>query len=383
MSASTSRSFVALAAFVIVVAGLHFAAPFLVPIVFAAVVVAVTSPVAAWVTRRGLPPIVGAIAAILVGVAVLFAVGAIFAVAAAELQARAPSYANKLQFVVAKWSQSLTRHGMPGPAKELSKLDFGDAAPYLGTLLGDAAAAVSSGFVVVLVAFFGLTEISSIGAKVRALAPSSEKTLDRVDGVVREVQRYLLVKAGTSLLAAVLTFVLLHVAGVNMALLLALVLFVLHFIPNVGAVLATIPAVAVAAVDRGPGVALLVGVGMSTINFVVGNLVEPRVLGRTLGLSPLAVLVGLVFWGWLWGPAGALLAVPILVVTKAVLENVPDLAWAAAFLTPPPVERDTKGRPSLALLHQARAPIGLGAGRTPTSPPVSVGDSMRRRESRA
>jgi predicted PurR-regulated permease PerM len=371
MSAATSRTVVALAALVVVVAGLRLAAPFLVPMVFAATVVAVTSPVAAWVTRRGLPPIIGALAAILVGLCVLGAIGSVFAVAGAELQTRAPVYANKLQAIVARWAQSMARHGFAGPGRELGRLDFGDATPYLGMILGDAAAAVSSSFVIGLVAFFGLTEISSIGAKVRALYPGSERTLERVDGVVSEVQRYLLVKAGTSLLAATLTFVLLRVAGVEMALLLALVLFVLHFIPNVGAVLATIPAVAVAAVDHGPGVALIVGVGISAINFIVGNVVEPRVLGRTLGLSPLAVLVGLVFWGWLWGPAGALLAVPILVVTKAVLENVPDLQWAAAFLTPPPVERDTKGRPSLALLHQARAPIGLGAGRTPTPPPVT------------
>lgn len=375
MSNATSRTLLSLAALVVVVAGIHLAAPFLVPIVFAAVIVAVTSPIAAWVTRRGLPPFVGAVVAVVVGVAILVGLGSILALAATELQASAPSYATHLQRTVMHASQSLIRHGLAGPGKALAKLDFGDAMPYLGELASDAASAVSSGVVVVLVAFFALCEASSIGAKIRSLAADPEHSLDRVDRVVREVQRYLLVKAGTSLLAALLTFVILRACGVQLALLLALTLFVLHFIPNIGAVLATIPAVVVASIDRGPGVAVVVGVSMSVVNFIVGNVVEPRILGRTLGLSPLAVFVGLVFWGWMWGPAGALLAVPIMVVAKAVLENSPDLVWLAAFLAPPPEERPKKGRPSLSMLHQARAPIGLGAGRGSTPPRADASSS--------
>lgn len=83
-------------------------------------------------------------------------------------------------------------------------------------------------------------------------------------------------------------------------------------IPNIGAAIATIPAVLAALASQGPGTAALVALGYLLINLLVGNVLEPRVLGRTLGLSPLAVLLGMLFWGWLWGPSGALLSVPLI-----------------------------------------------------------------------
>ena len=124
------------------------------------------------------------------------------------------------------------------------------------------------------------------------------------------------------------------VLGVDLALLLASSLFVLHFIPNIGAAVATIPAVLAALASQGPGTAALVAIGYLLINLLVGNVLDPRVLGRTLGLSPLAVLLGMLFWGWLWGPAGALLSVPIMMVAKITLENVDGLSWVARIMKP-------------------------------------------------
>lgn len=371
---SSGRLVIKIAALCVIVAGLHYASPFLVPIAFAAVLVTITSPIAAWVTRRGLPPVVGAGVAIIVDLAVLGGLGAVLGLAASEVQNQLPHYIARSHGAVAQWSQSLSRHGMSSMGKALTSVDASDAMPFLGSLAADAANALANGSVVILVVFFALCETSSIGAKVRSLMAHPDDVLSRLDRVVREVQRYLLVKFATSFVAAVFTFALLKVCGVNLALLLAVTLFVLHFIPNVGAVIATIPAVVIALFDRGAGIALAVGVGMSVIVFVIGNLLEPRILGRTLGLSPLAVLVGILFWGWLWGAGGALLAVPIMVVGKAILENTDNLGWLAKILEPAAPEVAT-GRPSLSLLHRARSPIGLGAGdeQKPGSPNAPVG----------
>jgi len=223
---------------------------------------------------------------------------------------------------------------------------------------------------VLLVVFFTLCEFAGLGDKIRNIVRDPEHGLERIDRIVREVQKYLLVKTLASFLLGVLAFALLKILRVDVALLLALLLFILHFVPNVGSVMATVPAVLVALASRGAGTAVAVGVGYFLITMLVGNVLEPRVLGRTLGLSPLVVLLGMLFWGWLWGTPGALLSVPLLMVVKIVLENSKDLAWVARVLEPAADAghlHAPRRRPTNPLLARPSIPIGLGAS-TPTPP---------------
>ena len=122
------------------------------------------------------------------------------------------------------------------------------------------------------------------------------------------------------------------ICGVDFALLWGLLAFLLNYIPTLGMFIATIPPVVVALIQFGPGSALLVLAGYGVINFTLGNFVEPRIMGRALGLSPLVVFMSMVFWGWLWGPIGALFAVPLTMVIRDLLANTEDLRWAAVLL---------------------------------------------------
>jgi hypothetical protein len=152
--------------------------------------------------------------------------------------------------------------------------------------------------------------------------------------------------------------------------LLAVLAFLLHFVPNLGSAIAMVPGVVVALLQHGPGTALAVAIGYLVINGIVGNVVEPKVMGRTLGLSPLVVLLAMVFWGWLWGPIGALLSVPLTMIAKISLENSDHLGWVAVLIGPP--ERVTAKLGSNALIPsilgpmmpqvRSGAPVGLGAG---------------------
>jgi Zn-dependent protease with chaperone function len=110
-------------------------------------------------------------------------------------------------------------------------------------------------------------------------------------------------------------------------------------------------------IERGPAAAVSVGVAYLVLNLVIGNLIEPRMLGSRLGMSPLVVLVGMLFWNWLWGPAGALLSVPIMAATKIVLENIPDLAWISALF-----ELAPQKRVATLQLGPNRERVGFGLG---------------------
>jgi predicted PurR-regulated permease PerM len=196
---------------------------------------------------------------------------------------------------------------------------------------------------VVFVVFFLLCELDSLGAKLRRLSDNADLQFERVDSIVRQVQLYLVVKLWTSVMSGVAAYMVLKLARVELALLLSLIFFILHFIPNIGAAIGTVAAIVFALVDRGVGTAAAVGCAFLLINTLIGNLVEPRMLGARLGVSPFAVLLGMLFWGWLWGPAGALLSVPILAATKIVLENIPDLAWISQLADTSSPERARAG----------------------------------------
>jgi predicted PurR-regulated permease PerM len=124
--------------------------------------------------------------------------------------------------------------------------------------------------------------------------------------------------------------------GVDLAVLCGLVAFVCHFIPNVGAILAAAPAVAIAFVQHDLMKAAIVGAGYLVIGTVLGSLVEPALLGRRLGLSPLAVFVSLVVWGYIWGPVGMFLSVPLTMAIKIVLAGDPHWRWLAVLLDSSP-----------------------------------------------
>jgi len=124
------------------------------------------------------------------------------------------------------------------------------------------------------------------------------------------------------------------ILGVDFPVLWGLLAFLFNFIPNIGSILAAVPPVLLALVQFGIGRTLAVAGGYVAVNMVVGNVIEPMVFGRKLGLSNLVVFLSLVFWGWIWGPVGMLLSVPLTMVVKLALEHSEQYHWVAVLLGP-------------------------------------------------
>ena len=128
--------------------------------------------------------------------------------------------------------------------------------------------------------------------------------------------------------------------GVDNALFMGLIAFFLNFVPAFGSFIAAIPGVLLAFVLLGPGAAALAVLGYVVVNVAVSYVVEPRIMGRHLGLSPLIAVVSLLFWGWLLGPVGMLLSVPLTMALKIWLENQETTRPLAILLGPSPRQRD-------------------------------------------
>jgi predicted PurR-regulated permease PerM len=152
------------------------------------------------------------------------------------------------------------------------------------------------------------------------------------DGL-REVQRYLLVKLLMSTCNGLFLGLWCWLWGVDSPLLWGVLAFALNFIPIIGSILAAIPPILIGLLNGGWPVALGVATGYGVVNLVVDNIVEPRIMGRALGLSPLVILLALLIWGFVLGPVGALLAVPLTMAAKIMFEQDRDLRRVALLMS--------------------------------------------------
>jgi predicted PurR-regulated permease PerM len=181
-----------------------------------------------------------------------------------------------------------------------------------------------------------LLEVSAISAKIRAAFRDPERQFARLDRITENVRRYLAVKTLFSLVTGVAVAVWLGILGVDYALLWGLLAFLLNYIPNIGSIIAAVPALILAFLQMGFGGALITAIGYLLVNVVMGNFIEPRVMGARVGLSTLVVFLSLVFWGWVLGPVGMLLSVPLTMILKIVLEETEETRWIAVLLGPKP-----------------------------------------------
>jgi AI-2 transport protein TqsA len=325
----------AAAASVVVIAGLKLGAPLLVPLLLAGCLAAVSAPLALWARARGAPAWAGAALAVLVDLAVLGVVVLLLVASVNELQEMLPEYSARLREASAAtsgWLRSKSIHVSPGTLARVA--DPAALMGVVGSTLTGVAAVLTELVLVLLVVFFVLFEVTIFHEKLRLILRDPDAGLERLTQIVRELQRYLLVKSGLSVVTGVLSGLLLSALGVHFAVVLALVAFFLNYIPNLGLLIALVPAASIALIDQGPGAAAAVVGGYLLIHLIVGQLIEPRLLGYAMGLSPLVVLLSMIFWGWLWGPAGALLSVPLTMSLKIVVTREDQTGWGAVLLGP-------------------------------------------------
>lgn len=350
-----ARYLLVLACLVVVVAGLKAAAPVLVPFFLALFLAIVSMPVMFGLRMRRVPAplaifLTVVLDALLFGFVVLLA-GNSFG----SFSERAPRYWSQLQTRMVNGVEWLREHGMVPDGYQFDGLpglfEAGAVVGFLQGTLQTVASVFTLAFLVALIMVFILAEATVFPFKFQAILGQSADGRHRLTKTIAEIQAYLGIKTLVSLATGVTAGVFCWLMGLEFPILLAIVAFVLNYIPTIGSILAAIPAMALALILQDPSWMLLVGLGYLAINTLFGNILEPNLMGRRLGLSTLVVVLSLIFWGWLWGPIGALLSVPLTMVLKIVLENTPDLRWAAILLDKVPPQA-----------RAAEAPDAGGAG---------------------
>ena len=147
------------------------------------------------------------------------------------------------------------------------------------------------------------------------------------------MNKYLSIKTLVSIVTGLLIYISLAIMGLDHAIMWGLIAFFLNYIPNIGSIIASIPAILIALIQFNFFYAFLVALIYLFINIIMGSIIEPKYLGKELGLSTLIIFLSLIFWGWLLGPVGMLLSVPLTMVMKIALESSNDTKWIAILLS--------------------------------------------------
>ena len=321
-----------LAAAFLVAAGLHLAAPVLVPVALALFLAILAQPVYGALLRR-VPVGFAVLATMLLLVAAVGLFGLLLLGSLAEIREVGPHYAKALQERVAGVEEWWRAKGIVVSDWTPTRWLRPDAIVGLaGGTVVSALRMLSGATIVLLTLVFLLVESAAFPSKLARLPVPVRDGFRQLTNVSRELQRYLVIKTLVAAAIGLVIGIWVAVLGVDFAVLCALLAFALHFVPNVGAVLAAVPAMVLAFVQYDLSKSLAVCLGYLVVGFVLGNLAEPALLGRRLNLSPLAVFLSLVFWGWLWGAIGMFLSVPLTMAIKILLERSRGWRWAARLL---------------------------------------------------
>jgi predicted PurR-regulated permease PerM len=207
------------------------------------------------------------------------------------------------------------------------------------SLLSGLGSALSNIFLILLTVAFILVEAESFPVKLKAAFGRRQLGVRPFMQFIDDINHYVVVKTGVSIGTGILTGVWLAVLGVDYPVLWGFLSFLLNYVPNLGVVIAAVPPVLLALIQYGFTKALLVAVGYLAVNIVVGTFMEPRIVGRGVGLSTLVVFLSLVFWGSIFGLVGMVLCVPITMTLKFALENNEQTRWLAVLLGREPSTR--------------------------------------------
>lgn len=323
------------ACFVIIVAGMRTAAPLVVPFLLSGFIAIICSGPLVWMENRRVPTAIAvliiAAAIIVLGVVVATFVGTSLTL----FYENVPAYQDRIEEMLKHLLGRMDQLGVHiSPSVMMEYFDPRAVMSWIASVLSSFGGMLTNAFMIIMTVIFMLFEAASMPAKIRRALPASANTMAQLGCIMSGVKKYLGLKALLSLLTGIAVVLWLGAIGVDYPVLWGLVAFGLNFIPNIGSIIAAVPAVLLALIQLGPGEALLAATGYVIVNMVVGNILEPKLLGDGMGLSTLVVFLSLVFWGWVLGPVGMLLSVPLTMIVRIALAANPNTHWMAVLLGP-------------------------------------------------
>ncbi len=295
-----------------------------IPLIIAVFLAFIFSPLTAFLKRKRVPMIaILGIALIILGIVFFLAIMLVYA-ASSSIVNGLPRYQNSFKDLVdnsVAYFQQLAYHWNIS-SEQLSLMNlsqlltsgFSSLPRMISNTMNTLLDIGWNIFLIVVFLLFILLETDKLADRLKKVIShrSKEQTLDSLRSIENQIQRYLTVKAIISLATAMVGMGLMLAFGIDFVLVCGILLFVLNFIPNIGSIIASAIPIVICALQSGLDVrTLMFALLITGTQMLFGNIIEPRVQGNRLNLTPIMVLISLIFWGWLWGIVGMLICVPL------------------------------------------------------------------------
>ena len=322
-----------LAYLVIIIAGILYAQSFINPMLLAIFLSIVCAQPIIWMKKRKVPSSI-AIMIVLSGIVAIFMGFAdIIGTSVSSFSSVAPFYEQRLEEIWMTVIKFFNERGIEVTGEKLAEIIApGKVMGYTAGALGQLGGVMSNTLTIFFLLLFLLMELDSFSIKTKAVASKTNVSVAYFNTIGKSIRHYLSIKTVMSLLTGFIIWVGLLIVGIDYAIIWALIAFLLNYIPNIGSIIAALPAVLFALIQLGTGGAFWTIVIFVSVNMIVGNLVEPKMMGQGLGLSTFVVFVALIFWGFVLGTVGMFLSVPLTMSLKIMLEQKESTKWIAVFL---------------------------------------------------
>jgi AI-2 transport protein TqsA len=334
-TSSTLQMMVILASFVIVVAGMKSAESIVVPFLLSLFISIIALPPFLWLQKKRVPRGLALIIIILIFLTFIFLIGLLIGSSITDFTLKLPIYEEKLQNETQVLISWLVKKGYIESDFQIANVfKPGVILNIVGEVFNQLSNLFTNGFLILLTVIFMMLEVSSLPKKINEMFENPEASLARIKAVTQNINKYITLKTIMNLCNGLLVTIFLFFMGVDYYLLWGLLAFILNYIPTIGSFFALLPPALLALVQFGFVEAIVVAIGFIIINTLVGNIIEPRFMGKGLGLSTLVVFLSLIFWGWVLGPIGMLLSVPLTITIKIALDSSEETRWLSILLGP-------------------------------------------------
>jgi len=346
-----------LACTALIIAGLKASSGLFVPILLAFFIATVSMPITNWLRKHRLPRWLAVLLTVMVDFAFLAGLVVVAVALVGDLNEKwsgtgpsdPESYRNLIEMKIGDAAEviaaELEKRGVKDAEKgvneyfyqrsieQLNQIDFGQVWSLSTGVVEKVAQFLGTTFLVMLMTVFMLTESRMYGRRLSAIAEAKGPDIERLLSASKDIQRFLGIKTVVSLITGILAGFLCWRADLDFFILWGILAYALNYIPVVGSVIAGVPPTLLALILFGWPQALAVATGYTAINVFLGNFIEPMMMGSRFGISTLVIILSVLFWGWIWGPVGMLLAVPLTMMMKVALLNSEDFRWLAVAIS--------------------------------------------------
>jgi AI-2 transport protein TqsA len=325
-----------IAAFIIIIAGMIFAKSIIAPFLMALFISIICAQPIFWLEKKKVPKGL-AVLIVLIGIlSIFFGLGYLIGGAISSFTSDIQKYEAGLNSIIDTFIQFLNNHRIKVTKEEFPNLlDPTRVLNFTVMAINELVNMLGNTFLVFLTILFMLLELSSIPEKIRSVFKGPAESLDYIEKIIYHIRHYLGIKTIISIVTSILIYIALTIIGLDYAILWALIAGLMNYIPNIGSIIAAIPALVFALLQLGIGSAVWTLISFMAVNNILGNFIEPRIMGRGLGLSTLVVFMSLIFWGFVLGTVGMFLSVPLTTSIKIALEQNENTRWIAILLGTP------------------------------------------------